>query len=434
MKRLQISKLIFFLFIIFLPQQFGPHFWPNFSYIQGIRVDYLSLSLYISDVLIILLFAVSIRFVSKKPLFKKCFSNKLLLLLITLCVASLFYARAPYAVLLGMFKFFEFLYLGLFTATVITKKDMVTACILFTCTGVLESVLSIFQFINQQSLNGVFYYFGERYYNMLSIGVATMSLPQGILIRPYGTFPHPNVLAFFLFFTSVFATYGMHNSKNLKRYVFFAAIICIQAGLFLTFSRVVLFLNLLFLLYAFGFVTLRETTKKKLNYVFLAFLLLFTLFYLFLYGMRFNPANFVDSINPRGNLTGLSIKALSSNPLTGVGLLNFYSFEEEEQLNFSAIHLQPVHNIFLLIASELGLLGLFVFGYFLSVVFATAWKKARSESSLFSYDELPLVLLSSLVFAGLFDHYPLTIQQGQLLFAIIVGFSFIKADSKPIGM
>jgi O-antigen ligase len=329
-------------------------------------------------------------------------------------------------VLFGILKFFEFLYLGLFTATMLSKKDLVIICVLFTLTGVLESALSVFQFINQQSINGFLYYFGERYYNILSIGIATMNLPQGILVRPYGTFPHPNVLGFFLFLASVFATYGMHNSKELKRYLFFAAIICIQAGLFLTFSRVILFLNLLFLLYAFGFVTLHDTKKRKLNYILLALLTLFTVFYLFFYGMRFNPTSFIDSIKPREKLIGVSINALSSNPLTGVGLLNSYSFEENQQLSFSTMYLQPVHNIFLLIASELGLLGLFIFGYFLSVVLATAWEKAKSEKYLFSFNELPLVLLLSFIFVGLFDHYPLTIQQGQLLFSMVLGLSYVN--------
>ncbi len=426
MKRLRISKFIFFLLIIFLPQQFGPHFWPNFSYIHGIRVDYLSPALYVSDILIFVLFTFSITLVLKKPLFYKFFSNKLFLLLITLCVVSLFYVSSPYAVLFGILKFFEFLYLGLFTATMLSKKDLVIICVLFTLTGVLESALSVFQFINQQSINGFLYYFGERYYNILSIGIATMNLPQGILVRPYGTFPHPNVLGFFLFLASVFATYGMHNSKELKRYLFFAAIICIQAGLFLTFSRVILFLNLLFLLYAFGFVTLHDTKKRKLNYILLALLTLFTVFYLFFYGMRFNPTSFIDSIKPREKLIGVSINALSSNPLTGVGLLNSYSFEENQQLSFSTMYLQPVHNIFLLIASELGLLGLFIFGYFLSVVLATAWEKAKSEKYLFSFNELPLVLLLSFIFVGLFDHYPLTIQQGQLLFSMVLGLSYVN--------
>lgn len=426
MKRLQISKFIFFLLIFFLPQQFGPHFWPDFSYIHGIRVDYLSPSVYISDLLIVFLFVFSISFVFKNSFFYKLFSNKLFILLITVCVTSLFYVGSPYAVLFGMLKFFEFLYLGIFIATVLTKKDIISMCVLFTLTGVLESILSIFQFISQQSLNGVLYYFGERYYNILSIGIATINLPQGILVRPYGTFPHPNVLAFFLFFASTFATYGMHNTKNIKRYGYFAAIILIQAGLFFTFSRVVLFLNLLFLLYAFGYVTLRENGRKKINYIFIVLLVVFTFFYLFLYGMRFNPTNFIDSLSPRENLIEVSVKAFTSNPLTGVGLLNFYTFEQNQQLNFSNVYLQPVHNIFLLITSELGLLGLFVFGYFLSVVLATAWKKARSEKHLFSFNELPLVMLISLIFVGLFDHYPITIQQGELLFAVTVGLTYIQ--------
>src|SRR6266704_691714 len=52
------ENLLFSLLILFLPTQFGKHFWPSFSIIQGIRVDYLSPTLYFTDILIILLFLV----------------------------------------------------------------------------------------------------------------------------------------------------------------------------------------------------------------------------------------------------------------------------------------------------------------------------------------------------------------------------------------
>src|SRR5476651_2543095 len=56
----KLSLLFFYLLILFLPTQLGKHFWPNFSFVYGIRVDYLSPTIYISDILFVLLFFLSI--------------------------------------------------------------------------------------------------------------------------------------------------------------------------------------------------------------------------------------------------------------------------------------------------------------------------------------------------------------------------------------
>src|ERR1035437_9579523 len=54
-QRINLSAIFFYLLLLFLPTQFGKHFWPNFSYVYGIRIDYLSPTLYFTDVLIILI-------------------------------------------------------------------------------------------------------------------------------------------------------------------------------------------------------------------------------------------------------------------------------------------------------------------------------------------------------------------------------------------
>ena len=40
-----------FLFLLLIPTQLGRHFWPEWSYILGIRVDYLSPTLYLLDLI-----------------------------------------------------------------------------------------------------------------------------------------------------------------------------------------------------------------------------------------------------------------------------------------------------------------------------------------------------------------------------------------------
>ena len=79
--------------------------------------------------------------------------------------------------------------------------------------------------------------------------------------------------------------------------------------------------------------------------------------------------------------------------------------------------LQPVHNIFLLVLAEGGLVGL--------LLFVTLFYKAFSSSLYLKRNYLTIALIV-IVVTGSVDHYWLTLQQNQLLFSIILGLSFRK--------
>lgn len=423
----RISYVLFLLIIFFLPQQFGPHFWPSFSMIHGIRLDYLSISIYISDILILVLFLLSFKKVFSSKLFQKLLFHPLFLLFLFIILLPLTYAASPSTLLYGLLKFFEFFYLGIYISTQITKKDLPTIIEIFAFLGVFEALLAVGQFVNQGSFGNVLYFVGERFYTSSSIGAAVINTGQGLMVRPYGTFPHPNVLAFFLFTAIVFAVYGMHHAKGLRRYLLLVSILVSEAGLFFTFSRTVLVVNILFLLYAFGYVSVKESRKRIKKILFIFFLVLFTAAYILFFNNRFlEVSSFTKDFLPRQDLISISINAISQYPLFGTGLNNFYYYESLLQKNFSSVYLQPVHNIFLLIFTQIGLLGGAIFVYFMSVVFLKNVSRVQTERKIFSYSEISLILFSSLVFVGLFDHFFLTIQQGQLLFAVILGLSFAK--------
>ena len=71
---------------------------------------------------------------------------------------------------------------------------------------------------------------------------------------------------------------------------------------------------------------------------------------------------------------------------------------------------QPVHNIYLLIAAETGLLGLMAFLFFLYLLI-----KKKPRLTIFC------LLLVSFLIIGLFDHFFWTLQQGQMVFWLILG-------------
>ena len=106
---------------------------------------------------------------------------------------------------------------------------------------------------------------------------------------------------------------------------------------------------------------------------------------------------------------------IAQEPITGVGLSNFLIALSQNTTIHSFSLLQPVHNVYMLILSEWGVLlsALLVFG----VAYTLFTRTMRKTYKYAFFCFFVLVL-----FVGMFDHYPYTISQTQLLIAALVGF------------
>ncbi len=404
------ALFFFYLLILFLPLQVGKHFWPKQAFVYGLRIDYLSPTLYLTDILIlIILIDVFIRKVKNRNLFKSLVSRstKIIVVISLLLLASALFSKNQVVAIYGIIKFLEFLFLALFIAKKIRPHS--TMYFLMAVSVTYEGLIAIMQFINQRSLGGIFYYFGERTFTGQTPGIANASLGGELILRAYGTFSHPNVLAGFLV---IFMSVILANmvKKNKFQFIQWLSIIIGSIALFLTLSRIaiILWLVAIFLILI---------TKYKLNKIIILLIpLILGVFFLSPLYLRFvNLTLGNESISNRIILIDASIKMFNKSPLLGVGLNNFIVNIPEVIKITSTSLLQPVHNIYLLILSEVGLFGIIVFLGLLYFSF-----KSVSKNSPFF---LSLVLILIL---GIFDHYFLTLQQGQLLLTVILGFCWAK--------
>ena len=405
-------QTLFYSIVLLLPTQFGRHFWPAFSYVLGIRVDYLSPTLYVTDLIIFALFVLWI-FSARKSNLKNQISKIALgywKLVVFLAIGILF-SKSLASGLYGLVKFLEFLFFGLYTASHFKDLRKETVLILFSVGIIFESLLAIFQFSNHGSLQGIFYFFGERMFTSQTPGIANASLGGALVLRPYGTFPHPNVLAGYLLVAMALVIFNI-KQQTVKIWKVFC-LISVAFGtiaIFLTLSRVAIVLWLAIL----GYTLLRSRGK------FFIFHLSFIIFVLGLatpLGLRFSDIKLSDeTLVQRGVLTKDSLTMIKDHPIFGVGLYNFLI-----SLPLYA-KLQPVHNIFLLVLSETGIIG---FGFFIWFILKT-YKRILSKKSLASH--FSLLILSSVLVLGMFDHYFLTLQQGQLLFCFILGLCWAPRE------
>lgn len=427
-----LERLIFYLLILFLPTQSGKHFWPDFSIVSGIRVDYLSPTLYVTDILIILIFILSVAKIFSHRLiglWQTIFNFKLFFFLAFLLI-GIFLSKSPLAGVYGLLKFLEFLFLGFYTAINFKKFGLKNIMLLFSAGVVFESLLAIAQYFKQESLGDIFYLFGERTFNLATPGIANASLNGFLILRPYGTFSHPNVLAGYLTIVMAIVVSNLKSQiSNMKKLFYYLIIMIGTVALFLTLSRVAI---LLWLMVIGSWVIVRGIKKIKLKTS--IFYILFSIFSLLLisfifanssFRYRFTNINLSDeSIVQREILIGNSISMIKDHPTFGVGLNNFLinlpSYQPQQPALF---YLQPVHNIFLLIASETGIIGLGFFLWFLLFTYKRIISQPLIHNSLF-------IILSSVLILGMFDHYFLTLQQGQLLLALVFGLCWSESSKR----
>lgn len=402
-----LEKYVFFILLFAIPLQLGKHFWPNFSYVYGFRLDYVSPTLYITDLLILILFALNFRKFKKISL-PDCKWQLILSFLLILGVA---FSSSPAAGLYGLLKIGEMYFFGWCTYKNFGKFSSTTISKLFSISIFIQVVLASLQVYLQRSLGSIFYILGERTFSAQTPGIANAYINGQMTLRPYGTFPHPNVLAGYLV---VVMTYILFNNKS-KVSKF--GLVVGTIGLLLTLSRISLLVWILVITWK----VIRETRKNLFRKACVLtaavlFVILFTPV-----GARVLSTNFGDiSVRERLFLNTYALKIFEKSPVFGVGWNNFYIEVAKiwQPKDFGlTFYLQPVHNIYLLILSQTGIIFTSLAGYLLF----RAILKAFNSKRLYIF---PMLL--SLVFMGFSDHYFLTVQQGQLLSAFVLGLSFLS--------
>lgn len=409
-----LGEKVLVVILLLLPTQLGRHFWPSDAFLFGLKVDYLSPVFYLQDI-----FIIALIFLWVKENKIKYFSGKTVVsfvFFLLLAVLNIIFSLKPLVAFVAWLRFSELLLLGY----IVSKKAKTVFALLdniFPCLIVFEFILGTFQVLKQSSLNGVFWLLGERSFNILTPGIARASWLGTVFLRPYGTFSHPNSLAGFILVCLIF----VFAKKNLRPFDKLS-VVCGFFLIFLAFSRtiwlVLFLLGLAFFLFKIREGILKKELKLSFSYLSIVFMLPVILYF-------FSQTTIeAQSFSVRKDLAGLALRILRTNPLFGVGANNFIvSLAEENNVWQWLYWLQPVHNIFLLIGTETGLIGLFIFTCFILLTID------RLLSGYDAYLKPLFVSLLCILFSGLFDHYWLTLIQNQLLFAVVLGLSWgLKND------
>ena len=410
-----------------MPTQLGKHFWPDWSFVYGLRLDYLSPTIYFTDILILLIFIFSLpRFLYELKQIQKKYLFGFLLLLLSFLV-GLMEAKNYWVGIYGIIKFLEFSFLVYFVAKNYKSLNRVILFCCFLLSITVETLLTFLQYLNQGSIGGIFYLFGERAFNAETPGIANASINGQLFLRPYATFSHPNVLAGFLVLSMLFLFLFSFKNQRLKIFVFLGSFLG-TAALLATLSRTAILLWLIYLIVLFGLWVFEKYKKRKFNSQQLTLsMLIFAAITIFVILQnnfilqRFLTTRLSDeSLIQRQELVAESLNMFWKNPVLGIGVNNYFNNLNIISSKGNTFLIQPVHNIFLLTLAQTGLIGF----CFMLLIFIKSCVTALNKKQIRKY---LLMAIFAIIFLGMFDHYFLTLQQGQLLFALVIGFSLSKS-------
>ncbi|KKR22451.1 MAG: O-antigen ligase-related protein, partial [Candidatus Yanofskybacteria bacterium GW2011_GWD2_39_48] len=107
----------------------------------------------------------------------------------------------------------------------------------------------------------------------------------------------------------------------------------------------------------------------------------------------------------------------------GSGAGNFTVWLKSKQPNLPEYLYQPVHNIYLLLYSELGILGLIAFLSLIGYTFYDFYRSYKFQK-LFHYSFI--LVFASILLMGMFDHFLWTLQQGRFVLWLSVALIATK--------
>ncbi|OGM97503.1 MAG: hypothetical protein A2735_02100 [Candidatus Yanofskybacteria bacterium RIFCSPHIGHO2_01_FULL_41_21] len=309
-----------------------------------------------------------------------------------------------------------------------------------------QSIIAIAQFMTQGSLG--LKYLSESPLAPAFSGIAAFLVDGTKIIRVYGTTPHSNVLALFLFI-AIFIFYdSLIYHKKWWWHVFYVVILW---AFFLTFSRVIVGLWGVSFILMFFLVTHNLSPRPRKpsaswrtdgsslgplpllgkriwatnsHKIFLTTICIAVTFIVVYWPYVINRS-VISSDDEAVQLRILyNQESLASGQnLFGLGMGNFVPWLMTQDLHLSREIYQPVHNIYLLIYSETGIVGIALFLLFLAFLLYDFYHRLFAGWRIKKLYHIPfaLVIVSILIF-GLFDHYLWTIQSGRLIFFIALGF------------
>ncbi|OGL69985.1 hypothetical protein A3C09_01050 [Candidatus Uhrbacteria bacterium RIFCSPHIGHO2_02_FULL_47_44] len=267
-------------------------------------------------------------------------------------------------------------------------------------------------------------------------GVAVVATDTFRSLRAYGSFPHPNIFGGYLALAIVLKGWkgriGLKSLKSWQGWVQVLMIALFTSTLILTFSRGAWLALTIGLVVCLGqaFWHKRLTPHRAiplLSIGLITILLAISMLHSHILA-RFNPALHVEavSIEERASQYQTFGDVFKISPIVGVGPGAYVFALEHISQGQPSWSYQPIHNAFLLLLAELGIIGIIAFGYFLYELGRSVWEKRKTTGGIFA-----ITLALELLILAAFDHYAFSMWPGIALVVMVFALSLRFATVDP---
>jgi hypothetical protein len=435
----KVAQVLLLLIIVSIPFSIRYVISSTWNFQLGVYSDFTSLSIYISDFLI-LGFIATVLFIKMvdKPVSKLWKIGGLVLvgwLILELVIHKFNLPEVYYT--------FRLIGLLLFSYS-ISKIDVPREKIawLFAILGSVQGLIALTQFSFQNSLG--LKWIGESILSIDTVGVAKIVSDGLTLIRGYGTFPHANILAGFLVISTLLNIYLLNKSSQHKstdsklkpsEILLYIMLFINTFGLFISFSRG----GILALGVAIFFILSKLALNKQyipLRKIIVSCGTAFAISIAILFPFLSSRVTVSDQASHERTLyNSIGVELIKNNPVMGQGLgQSLLHMKQIADTSFGVVlnpwEIQPIHNYWLISAADLGIGSIILLVLLMIPVIGLF--KSLSETR----DYWKLTLASIWVgFLCLFmiDHYFYTVWSTEVLLWVLVGIalSTVPREANP---
>ncbi|MCC7356708.1 MAG: O-antigen ligase family protein [Candidatus Doudnabacteria bacterium] len=395
--------------------------------------DFTSLSLYLSDLVLLTIFLHGL--ISKWFTWNISIVTKIGVIIILVLFVSQIGSVNP-ILIFKTIKLIELLVLFELARQYFSKyphfiKDFTK---LFVVLALIQVLIAFFQVSLDRSVG--LKLIGEPLLNLDSYGVAKFA-SHGILeLRAYGTFPHPNVLSSFVLVGTLISLMAIPllNKTKLKIGAVLITLL-LGTGLYLTYSKAAIIGLFIGVFTIFLYSLLSKIPITPLYKRFISFLPLILAIFIAFWTF-FTPRGGIEpeSFSYRKLYNHVGLNILRENPIFGVGIgQSMLHMERFSPRGLESWEIQPIHNYFLVSAADGGVILsvslLILFLYLLYRLKSSTW---NMEHPIKPHHVVGLAILLAFLSLMHFDHYFYTLQQGQFLLWLILGLiiSFIDSNNR----
>ena len=434
---------------------------------------YGGLAVYITDILFALLVILWIWWGITEKVFhktwKRMMSTKANRIIILFSLFFLLFALASVIwspdMQLAFPKWIRVLQAGLLISILLTTSLKSRAIFLAVIgAGILQGLLAIDQFFAQEIIANTF--LGVSGQNPQDLGVSVIEFGKERWLRSYGSLPHPNILGGFLAIAALcssawyFSVYeqmkefvGKWDKVTIKQLkpirlqiiASLSSFTIILIGMLLTFSRSA------WLAFAIGwlalFLSLFFATKKKVirilflkagSKLVITGVLIFAALNLLLgplWTARLNDTSRLGmvSVTQRSDLINQAKILITESPALGLGIGSYLLRIQDLNPGRDIFFYQPVHNTWLLLWAELGIVGLSLFFLWIAFIFYWIQKLIKSKSIIKINEALVLSVLITIGIIAYFEHFWWTLLFGIMFLSIWLALflkQIISEDTK----